>query len=114
MADRDSGYPYRSKTLTATTGSWDGTGTIHYAYRWQDCTGVDADGYGTGCTDISSGANGSSYVVQGSDVGKRLDVVVTATDDTGSNSVSAKATAVVAQYSGVIQGGWPVGVVAVG
>ena len=96
------GYPYRSKTLTATTGSWDGTGTIHYAYQWQDCTGVDANGYGTGCTDISSGANDPSYVVQGSDVGKRLDVVVTGTDSTGSNSTPSLATAVVAQYSGVI------------
>lgn len=45
--------------------------------------------------------------MQGSDVGKRLDVVVTATDSTGSNSWSAKATDVVMQYSGVIQGDGP-------
>ena len=45
--------------------------------------------------------------MQGSDVGKRLDVVVTGTDDTGSNSVSAKATEVVGQYSQVIQGDGP-------
>jgi hypothetical protein len=62
-----SGYPYRSKTLTATTGTWTGDGTITYAYQWRDCTGVDANGYGTGCTDISSDANGPSYVVKGSD-----------------------------------------------
>jgi hypothetical protein len=82
-----SGTAQRGQTLSTTNGSWSGNPTS-YSYQWQDCTSS------TSCTDIS-GATGSSYTLQASDVGDTVDVVVTATNAGGSGSATSAQTAVV-------------------
>jgi hypothetical protein len=70
-----SGTPQQGQTLTATPGTWMYSPT--YAYQWQDC--------GTVCVNIS-GATGSTYTLQSSDVNQKVDVAVTATNAGGSAS----------------------------
>ena len=82
-----SGTAQQGQTLTASSGSWSGSPTS-YAYRWQDCTSSMS------CTSIS-GATGSSYTLQSSDVGDTIDVVVTATNAGGSSSATSTQTAAV-------------------
>ena len=82
-----SGSAVQGDTLTTTNGSWSGS-TTSYAYQWQDCTS-------TGCTSIT-GATSSSYTLQASDVGDKLDVIVTATNSAGSASATSAQTAVIA------------------
>lgn len=90
------GAALRATTLTASTGSWTGTGNT-YALQWQRDPG-------TGWVDIA-GATGMSYVLGVADVGSRVRVRVT-----GSNP-----DATVAAYSigsAVVQAGPPVARVA--
>jgi hypothetical protein len=81
------------QTLTASTGTWTGSG-ITYAYAWSRC-----DAAGAGCTAIS-GATLSTYTLVSGDVGRTIRVAVTATNTTGSNTVTSAQTAVVTQSSG--------------
>ena len=83
-----SGTAQQGQTLTASSGSWSGSPTS-YGYQWQDCSSS------TSCTNIS-GATSSSYTLQSSDVGKTVDVVVTATNAGGSKSATSAQTAAVA------------------
>lgn len=69
------------QTLSCSTGTWDGTGTITYAYQWR-----------RGAVPIS-GATGASYVQQTADVGPGVTCLVTATDDEGSRSAVSNAVA---------------------
>lgn len=75
-----SGTAREGETLTVTTGSWSGSGSIAYTYRWQRCNGS-----GASCADIA-GANGSTFALAGGDVGKTIGVAVTATDANGSST----------------------------
>ena len=84
-----SGTAEVGQTLSASSGSWSGTAPISYAYQWRRC-----DSAGGACVDV--GANASSYVLTGADVGSRLRVVVTASNGAGSSSATSAATAVVA------------------
>lgn len=84
-----SGTAEEGQVLSASTGSWEGTPTISYAYQWQDC-----DSLGEACMGIS-GATGSSYTLQASDVGSTVRVVVTASNAGGSASASSEMSAVV-------------------
>ncbi len=86
-----SGTAEEGQTLSATTGSWEGTPTISYAYQWQDC-----DSLGESCMNIS-GATESSYKLDASDVGSTVRMVVTASNTGGFASASSEATAVVVQ-----------------
>jgi hypothetical protein len=72
--------------VTASSGSWSNSPSS-YGYQWQDCVG-------SSCSSIS-GATGSSYTVQSSDVGHSLAVVVTATNSSGSNGAGSFDTAAV-------------------
>ena len=72
-----SGAVEDGETLTATTGSWDGTAPIAYDYQWVRC---ELDG--SDCEDIA-GATGSTYVLSGADVGHRVHVEVTASNAAG-------------------------------
>jgi len=77
-------------TLTATTGTWDGTPPISYGYRWQRC---DADG--ASCQDVA-GATDGTYALGRDDVDARMRVVVTATNAAGSAARASSATAAIA------------------
>ena len=80
------GSPVDGQTLTADPGSFSGTGPLTYEYQWQRC---EADG--TNCADIP-GATGSTYDLVSADVGGAIVVVVTATNDADSATVSSPAT----------------------
>ena len=56
-------------TLHATTGTWDGTKRITYAYQWQRCS--------PGCTDIAD-ATSADYTLVPADLAKTVRVKVTA------------------------------------
>jgi alpha-tubulin suppressor-like RCC1 family protein len=80
--------PYNGETLTATSGTWTGSGVITYTYQWQQ-----------GTTNIG-GATSINYTVQSGDVGHTLRVVVTASNGTVPNGTanSASTSAVVAGW----------------
>src|SRR4051794_21239691 len=61
-----SGTPAVGSTLTATSGSWSSSSTIHYTYQWRRCSSA-----GTGCSNIG-GADSSTDQVRGADVGHTL------------------------------------------
>ena len=74
--------------LTATPGTWTGTG-IAFAYLWSRC-----DAAGAACAEITT-ATQSTYTLVTADAGKTLRVKVTGTNASGSNSVTSAQTAVV-------------------
>jgi len=73
----------RGSTLTATGSTWTGDGPLVFGYRWERCGAA-----GGGCATIP-GASGQSYLLGASDVGFRLQVVVTATNAFGSGRISS-------------------------
>ena len=81
--------------LSVTTGSWSGSEPIGYGYQWELCGPL-----GEACEEIE-GATGASFKLSSGDVGKTLDVVVTATNVAGSTSVATPVT-------GLIEGLLPV------
>jgi hypothetical protein len=74
------------KQLTATPGTWTGTPAPTFAYQWQNCSK-------SGPCQAISGATSRTYTPPRSNVGSRLDVLVTGTNSVGSSSVSAPETA---------------------
>ncbi len=87
-----SGTAQQGDTLSASNGSWSNSPTS-YAYQWQDCTSSSS------CTNIN-GATSSTYTLASSDVGKTIDVVVTASNAGGSASQASAQTGTVTQPSG--------------
>ena len=77
------GVAHDGEALSADPGSWNGTGTLTYAYQWQRC-----DANGDNCQNIA-GANSSHYTPSGADVGGTVRVVVTATNDAGTSTPTA-------------------------
>jgi hypothetical protein len=71
-----SGAATIGQTLSATTGTWAGS-VAGYSYQWQRC-----DQGGASCSNIA-GATSGRYVVAAADVGRRLRVVVQATNSYG-------------------------------
>jgi len=67
-----SGTAERGETLTSTTGTWTGTGTITFAYQWTR-NGADI-----------SGATSSTYTLVADDDNANMVCKITATDDEGS------------------------------
>ena len=66
-----SGTPAVGQTLSCSTGSWTGSATLTYAYKWlRDGSAI-------------AGASGSTYVVQAADQGHGLACEVTATNPVG-------------------------------
>lgn len=84
-----SGTPGVGDTLTATQGSWSGSGNS-YSYQYERC-----DSQGGACAAIS-GATSQTYKLGSADVGNTLRVVVTAKNDGGSTSATSVPTAVIA------------------
>jgi RHS repeat-associated protein len=88
------GTAQQGQKLTASTGTWTShdPSPVTFAYQWQQCPAS-----GT-CTNV--GTNAATYTAQVADVGKTIDVQVTATNGGGPTTVtSAKTGAVAAGYA---------------
>ncbi|MGA8335414.1 MAG: hypothetical protein WB761_11760, partial [Solirubrobacteraceae bacterium] len=79
------GIPARGQTLVASDGTWSGAPTL-FTYQWQDC-----DPAVRSCVSIAS-ATGNVYRVAAGDVGRRLRVVVTASNAGGAQSANSAPT----------------------
>lgn len=83
------GTPRAGNTLTVRRGSWQGAPT-GFAYRWQRCNGK-----GGACKPIA-GATARVHRLGAGDVGHRLRVAITATNEGGSSTVTTKPTVPIA------------------
>src|SRR5205807_1163816 len=78
------------QTLTASNGTWSGTGPINFTYQWGRC-----DSAGANCVDLAS-ATSSTYQLASGDVGNTIRVKVTGTNAGGNATATSAQTAVVA------------------
>lgn len=85
----------RGGKLTASPGSWSGSGTITYAYQWYRC-----DANGAHCTSIR-GATRGTYTEVAADVGRTIGLTVHATDTTGTTAAYAALAGTVAPAGGL-------------
>lgn len=79
--------------ITGTSGTWSGSGTVVYSYRWDRC-----DAAGGNCSQIA-GAALPTYPLTSADVGKTLGLVVTARDSSGSAVADANLIGPIASAS---------------
>ncbi len=77
-------------TLSASNGSWTGSPS-GYSYQWEDC-----DGAGAHCTTIT-GASAATDKITSGEVGHRVRVVVTASNEAGATAASSQASALIAE-----------------
>jgi PASTA domain len=77
------------ETLTATDGTWSGTGPFTYAFAWGRCDRDVEE-----CSFIA-GATSRTFTIRSADVGYRLWVRVTASNAVGSSAAFSNVTAVV-------------------
>jgi hypothetical protein len=89
-----SGRAEQGRTLSASRGTWTGSGQITYAFRWARC-GQDGGRPDASNCGLIIGATKSTYQLTGADVGSRIRVRVTATNSDGSQTVASNPTAVV-------------------
>jgi len=82
------GTAQQGNTLSVSNGAWNNNPTS-YSYVWQDC-----DTTGANCAAIS-GASLSTYKLTSTDVGKTVNVTVTASNSGGSVPVTTASTATV-------------------
>ena len=86
-----------AKTLTAGKGSWNGTATIAYTYKWYRCsvsstkTATTAPTSSAKCAAISGGTK-STYKLASADVGKYVRVLITAKNSAGTAYSLSKTT----------------------
>ena len=85
------GRAEQGRVLSATNGSWSG-GSITYAYQWVRC-GADGGRSDGGDCSIISGADRRDYRLTSADVGFRMRIRVTATNDDGTRTVASNPTA---------------------
>jgi hypothetical protein len=74
------GSATQGSRVTATPGSWHGSGTVRYVYRWYRC-----DTMGGHCSPLR-GATGPQRTLRVGDVGHTVALDVRATDSTGSTN----------------------------
>ena len=87
--------------ITGTSGTWSGSGTVSYSYRWDRC-----DAAGNNCSQIS-GAALPTYPLTSADVGKTLGLVVTAKDSSGTAVADANLIGPIAASSAFANIGRP-------
>jgi hypothetical protein len=83
--------------LAAKDGEWTGEDPTAFTYQWQSC-----DAAGANCANIA-GAASKVYRVATTDVGKRLRVLVTAKNSSGTTTATAQPTTAVARPAGATQ-----------
>ena len=77
------------RALSADPGIWTAAGAIGFSYQWQRC-----NEHGESCSSIS-GATEPTYTAKGSDVGDTIEVIVTATRASETESVASAPTPVI-------------------
>ncbi len=77
------------RALSADPGIWTGSGAIAFSYQWKRC-----NEHGESCSSIS-GASEPTYTSKASDVGDTIEVLVTATGTSGTDSVASAPTLVI-------------------
>ena len=90
VAPTISGTVRQGQVLTASPGTWTGTGTITYTYQWKRC-----DTAGQACADASSVIAQNTITLAAADVGKTIRAVVIATTGAGSASATSAPSPVV-------------------
>jgi hypothetical protein len=80
-----SGSATDGRLLSVGSGTWKGTPPSSFTYRWEACGSA-------GVCEAIPGASSSSYRVASPQLGKKLRVLVTATNDAGSVSDTSRAT----------------------
>jgi hypothetical protein len=83
------GLAMEEEVLRATGGTWTGPGTATKAFFWQRCNSI-----GEGCATIV-GATAATYKLTSEDVGQRLRVIETATNEGGVAQAVSATTAVI-------------------
>jgi hypothetical protein len=78
-----SGSAVAGQTLTADPGTWTGFPAPDIAYQWQRCS--DSGDLGA-CSDIDGAADSTYLLVDPDDVGSYIRVVVTGTNESGSDT----------------------------
>jgi uncharacterized repeat protein (TIGR01451 family) len=78
-----SGTATVGSTLTASTGSWNGSPSPTFTYQWKRC-----DSAGVNCVAVA-GETGTTYLIAAADQGYRLRVTVTASNASGSASADS-------------------------
>jgi len=86
------GTPNLGKDLTGDRGTWTGTGTITYTYRWLRCT--------SSCAGIT-GETDTKYSLVSADLGATIRFEVTAANAEGKTVATSNATAQVTNANGV-------------
>ena len=77
------GAVQQGQKLSATSGTWTGSGAIAYAYQWYRC-----DTAGAHCSSVH-GATLATYTLAAADAGKTIGLTVRATDSTGTATAYA-------------------------
>ncbi len=90
---RITGTPVVGSELSVTKGSWTESPTA-FDYQWTRCPASGGASDASNCAAIG-GATTQKYVPGNADLGKRLRVRVTASNDDGSNTVASNASGVV-------------------
>ncbi len=84
--------PIEGQTVPATNGTWSGSPTS-FTYQWQRCAELDAN-----CANIA-GATRAGYTLAAADVGENIQLVVTASNASGSASAISNYTPAIAPDS---------------
>jgi hypothetical protein len=85
------GLAMEEEVLRATGGTWTGPGTATKAFFWQRCNSI-----GEACTTIV-GATAATYKLTSADVGQRIRVIETATNEGGTAQAVSATSAVVTE-----------------
>ena len=89
------GAARQGTTLSASTPLWSGLPTPSVSYQWMQCSALirsQSTSQPRGCT-VISGAQGLTYTIQATDVGKYLILRTTASNIYSSSTVWSKSTA---------------------